>query len=100
MSLAFDENGRPFIILRDQGAKKRVKGLEAHKVSRQADSAERFESKLSASFRKHPILPRMIPLDQHPGSNHCGHPHVDIPWTKGNGQDACQVSFRLSLHKR
>jgi hypothetical protein len=33
MSLAFDENGRPFIILREQEKKKRVKGLEAHKVS-------------------------------------------------------------------
>jgi hypothetical protein len=32
MSLAFDEMGRPFIILRDQGKKKRTKGLEAHKV--------------------------------------------------------------------
>ena len=35
MSLAFDENGRPFIILREQEKKKRVKGLEAHKVSRE-----------------------------------------------------------------
>jgi len=33
MSLAFDENGRPFIILREQEKKKRVKGMEAHKVS-------------------------------------------------------------------
>lgn len=33
MSLAFDESGRPYIILREQGKKKRVKGLEAHKVS-------------------------------------------------------------------
>jgi T-complex protein 1 subunit epsilon len=33
MSLAFDESGRPFIILREQSKKKRVKGLEAHKVS-------------------------------------------------------------------
>jgi T-complex protein 1 subunit epsilon len=32
MSLIFDENGRPFIVLRDQGSKKRTKGLEAHKV--------------------------------------------------------------------
>jgi len=32
MSLAFDETGRPYIILREQGKKKRVKGLEAHKV--------------------------------------------------------------------
>jgi len=36
MSLAFDENGRPFIILREQATKKRVKGLEAHKVNIQA----------------------------------------------------------------
>ena len=34
MSLAFDESGRPFIILREQAKKKRVKGMEAHKVSR------------------------------------------------------------------
>ena len=33
MSLAFDESGRPFIILREQSKKKRVKGAEAHKVS-------------------------------------------------------------------
>jgi T-complex protein 1 subunit epsilon len=32
MSVAFDEYGRPFIILREQEAKKRTKGLEAHKV--------------------------------------------------------------------
>jgi len=32
MSLAFDETGRPYLILREQGKKKRVKGLEAHKV--------------------------------------------------------------------
>lgn len=31
--LAFDENGQPFIILREQGRQKRLKGLEAHKVS-------------------------------------------------------------------
>jgi len=36
MSLAYDENGRPFIILREQASKKRVKGLEAHKVNIQA----------------------------------------------------------------
>jgi len=33
MSLAYDENGRPFIILREQDQKKRVKGLEAHKIN-------------------------------------------------------------------
>lgn len=31
MSLAFDEYGRPFIILREQDRKRRTKGLEAHK---------------------------------------------------------------------
>jgi len=31
MSLAFDEFGRPFIILRDQGNKQRIKGLDAQK---------------------------------------------------------------------
>lgn len=31
--VAFDEGGRPFIILRDQGKVKRVKGLEAHKAN-------------------------------------------------------------------
>jgi len=29
----FDENGRPFVILRDQDKKQRVKGLEAHKAN-------------------------------------------------------------------
>ena len=32
MSLAFDEYGRPFIIIRDQEQKTRLKGLEAQKV--------------------------------------------------------------------
>lgn len=32
MSLTFDEYGRPYIIVREQGAKSRLKGLEAQKV--------------------------------------------------------------------
>ena len=32
-TLSFDEFGRPFIILRDQSTKTRLKGIEAHKVS-------------------------------------------------------------------
>jgi hypothetical protein len=32
MSIAFDEFGRPYIIIRDQGAKKRIKGVDALKV--------------------------------------------------------------------
>jgi T-complex protein 1 subunit epsilon len=31
-ALAFDEFGRPFIIIRDQSSKKRLNGIEAHKV--------------------------------------------------------------------
>ncbi len=31
--IAFDENGQPFIILREQGKQKRLKGLEAHKAN-------------------------------------------------------------------
>lgn len=31
--VAFDEMGRPFIILRDQGNVKRIRGLEAHKAN-------------------------------------------------------------------
>jgi T-complex protein 1 subunit epsilon len=33
MSLAFDEYGRPFLIVREQQAKGRLKGLAAQKVS-------------------------------------------------------------------
>lgn len=32
MSLIFDEYGRPFIIMREQGKKTRTKGLAAQKV--------------------------------------------------------------------
>ncbi len=32
MSLAFDEYGRPFIVLREQDTKKRIKGIDAIKV--------------------------------------------------------------------
>lgn len=32
MSLAFDEYGRPFIILKEQDTKTRIKGIDAIKV--------------------------------------------------------------------
>lgn len=35
-SLAFDEYGRPFIIIRDQERKSRLTGIEAHKVRKTA----------------------------------------------------------------
>ena len=31
-TFAFDEYGRPFIIIRDQDSKTRLQGIEAHKV--------------------------------------------------------------------
>lgn len=31
MSLIFDEYGRPFIVVKDQGSKQRLRGIEAHK---------------------------------------------------------------------
>lgn len=31
-TLAFDEFGRPFIIIKDQSTKKRLHGIQAHKV--------------------------------------------------------------------
>ena len=33
MSIAFDEFGRPFIIIREQEKKKRLRGLEAFRVN-------------------------------------------------------------------
>jgi T-complex protein 1 subunit epsilon len=37
MSMVFDEYGRPFIILRDQEQKERIKGVEAIKVRSPGD---------------------------------------------------------------
>lgn len=39
MSLAFDEFGRPYLIVRDQDKKRRVKGLEAIKQNLMAGLA-------------------------------------------------------------
>jgi len=33
MSLAFDEMGRPYLIVRDQAQKRRLKGADAHKAN-------------------------------------------------------------------
>jgi len=75
MSLAFDENGRPFIILREQDKKKRVKGLEAHKVSNPGHNLE---------------------SDQHHGSTHCRQSPQDLTRSQRHGQDARQVSVPAS----
>jgi len=60
MSLAFDESGRPFIVLREQEKKQRVKGLDAHKV--------RTQSLTTYS-------------DEHHGSKNRSQPHENISWT-------------------
>lgn len=39
MSLVFDEYGRPFIIMREQGREDRVKGLDAQKANIQVRPA-------------------------------------------------------------
>jgi T-complex protein 1 subunit epsilon len=33
MSLAFDEFGRPFIVIKEQAAKRRVKGIDALRLN-------------------------------------------------------------------
>ncbi|GIQ88542.1 chaperone tailless complex polypeptide 1, partial [Kipferlia bialata] len=48
VSVAQDENGRPLIVLRDEGAKKRTRGIEAHRASIVAATA--MASILSSSF--------------------------------------------------
>jgi hypothetical protein len=94
MSLAFDENGRPFIILREQEKKKRVKGLEAHKVKLQHNSLIYFYSKCNSlgdppfltehfiskqSVNHHPYL------DQYYGGTHCSQSLKDLTWTQRHG---------------
>ena len=39
MSLAFDERGNPFIVIRDQGTKERLRGIEALRANIQAATA-------------------------------------------------------------
>lgn len=46
MSLAFDEYGRPFIVIREQDRKRRIKGLEAHKVSPISHKITNFDNLL------------------------------------------------------
>merc|ERR1719157_255080 len=48
MSLAYDEYGRPFIIVREQGAKGRLKGLAAQKAN--ISAARQVASSLRTSL--------------------------------------------------
>lgn len=49
MSMVFDEYGRPFIIIRDQEQKERVKGVEAIKVRRRTNSSPAIFTRLHVS---------------------------------------------------
>lgn len=62
MSLAFDETGRPFIILREQQKKKRVKGLEAHKVSLTAECIRKLSNRLNSITRLKRLIKRIALL--------------------------------------
>jgi hypothetical protein len=70
MSLAFDESGRPYIILREQAKKKRVKGLEAHKVGNIVTLFLNFILNI---------------IDQYSRRCYCRKSFENIPWTKGYG---------------
>ena len=70
MSLAFDETGRPYIILREQAKKKRIKGIEAHKVC-----------KTSIEF----VLTFLCIIDKHFSRSYRRKSFKDISWTKGYG---------------
>jgi hypothetical protein len=52
MSLAFDEFGRPFIIIREQEKKKRTKGMEAHKVSLSFKNSENLFFEILSQLKK------------------------------------------------
>ena len=56
MSLTFDEYGRPFIIIRDQDKKKRLTGIEAHKV----DFVSFVEINLTAMPQSHILAARSV----------------------------------------
>jgi len=82
-ALAFDEFGRPFIIIRDQSSKKRLKGIEAHKVSLCKQLCLSLHIQLSV------CLPLCLSIDlcvfsavpHFSCKNSCQHLE-NIPWTK------------------
>jgi hypothetical protein len=109
MALAFDEFGRPFIILRDQGEQERITGLAALKARRQnrfplaVDNGQLFAHFSIAALSPHCsaasscISPLSILLTFFlsiavacggcQGSGQC---HEDLARPEGHGQDACQ----------
>ena len=54
MSLAFDEYGRPFIVLKEQDSKTRIKGVDAIKV--QSHSCRETFLQLNQSLLRFDLL--------------------------------------------
>lgn len=79
MSLAFDEYGRPFIVLKEQDTKQRIKGIDAIKVTptpsretysphaqSQPPSAPRSDPRDSISCLSRPIRKSLSPMTAQP----------------------------------
>lgn len=99
MSLAFDEYGRPFIILREQDKKARIRGVDAVKSNIQAAKAvakARCAASGRATLASHPP-PRAGMNEGHllvfPGAPH-------VPGSQGHGQDAAELGRGHYDHER
>lgn len=79
MSLAFDEYGRPFIVIREQDKKKRTKGLEAHKV---IILKQIWLLNYIPSISSHLTN---ISIGEHPSGKNCSQSHEDFSRSQGHG---------------
>lgn len=76
-TLAFDEYGRPFLILKDQERKTRLMGLEALKVSERGDRRGRPRARAGWAAPRHAALCCTAPCrreqreDGAPGARRC-----------------------------
>lgn len=75
MSLVFDEYGRPFIILREQQAQNRLKGLEAQKVRRESCMLCAAKAMMPASLF-HPHHHAAAPVRERPSQ--CVSPLLNV----------------------
>jgi len=85
MSLAFDEYGRPFIIIRDQEQKSRLKGIDAQKVGACERLSGGFAScvcgRVGAGFSLVGFV--ALPAGQHLGRTNSVQPAAHIFGSKG-----------------
>lgn len=105
MSLAFDEYGRPFIIIKEGEAKGRLKGLEAQKANILAAKARRtLHARRGAVTSRRLLLrhPRRFAALSPPPAARAGrlqHPQ-DVARSQGHGQDAAVAGRRRDDHQR